>query len=358
MSLTPKHWDTFQHYRDRAPPWIKLHRGLLDNVDYYRLSAEAGKALPLIWLLASEKDGIVPDAAEVAFRLRIDEIKAQAILTELVERRFLVDAGDAAPAEHGATLAQRVAKSNGFGSRHIPDAVKRAVWARDGGKCCQCGSSENVEFDHKTPVSKGGTSDEGNIQLLCRPCNRRKRTQDAAPAEQVATQDRGRRSPEKEGETEKEAKTDIRAKGPACASRFDEFWKAYPRREGPNPRKPAEQKFNALVKTGVDDEFLIAEVKKFAGLDDTRKNIGTRFIPQAVTWLNQQRWADHAAVSAAASLLDPKDALEECVKMFARTGHWSKWAPVADITKAPADLLAKHGLGTDGRKLPPAAEAA
>lgn len=80
-------------------------------------------------------------------------------------------------------------------------------------------------------------------------------------------------------------------------SRFDEFWKAYPRRDGPNPRKPAETRFNALVKTGLEPAMLIAEAKKLADAESARGNIGTRFIPQAVTWLNQQRWSDHAAVA-------------------------------------------------------------
>jgi len=27
--LRVKNWGKFQHYKDRNPPWIKLHRGLL-----------------------------------------------------------------------------------------------------------------------------------------------------------------------------------------------------------------------------------------------------------------------------------------------------------------------------------------
>jgi hypothetical protein len=38
---------------------------------------------------------------------------------------------------------------------------------------------------------------------------------------------------------------------------FDRFKAAYPRRDGANPWQPAEKKFNALVKTGVDPEAMI-----------------------------------------------------------------------------------------------------
>jgi hypothetical protein len=52
--------------------------------------------------------------------------------------------------------------------RIIPSHVKLAVWKRDGGACTQCGSKQNLHFDHILPYSKGGTSDsEENIQLLC-----------------------------------------------------------------------------------------------------------------------------------------------------------------------------------------------
>lgn len=52
--------------------------------------------------------------------------------------------------------------------------IMDAVWRRDEGKCVQCGSSENLEFDHIIPVSKGGANTYRNIQLLCEKCNRKK----------------------------------------------------------------------------------------------------------------------------------------------------------------------------------------
>ena len=58
--------------------------------------------------------------------------------------------------------------------RHVPAQVKIAVWRRDRGKCAQCDSRENLEYDHIIPVSKGGSNTERNIQLLCEKCNREK----------------------------------------------------------------------------------------------------------------------------------------------------------------------------------------
>jgi hypothetical protein len=53
-------------------------------------------------------------------------------------------------------------------NRMIPTSVKLEVWKRDKGKCVQCGSTDNLHFDHILAYSKGGTSlKPENIQLLC-----------------------------------------------------------------------------------------------------------------------------------------------------------------------------------------------
>lgn len=56
----------------------------------------------------------------------------------------------------------------------VPSNVKLYVWRRDGGRCVQCGTNENLEYDHIIPVSKGGSNTERNVQLLCEHCNRTK----------------------------------------------------------------------------------------------------------------------------------------------------------------------------------------
>lgn len=114
----------------------------------------------------------------------------------------------------------------------------------------------------------------------------------------------------------------------SSASRFEEFWQSYPRRDGPNPRKPAEQRFETLVKSGVDPQTMIDAAKKLSSDEQGRGNIGTRFIPQALTWLNQQRWSDHAAVAMAQALALPKK-----IHVKEGTPQWDAW--VAHLGKRP-----------------------
>lgn len=56
----------------------------------------------------------------------------------------------------------------------IPSQVRIFVWQRDSGKCVECSSNENLEYDHIIPFAKGGSNTERNLQLLCGNCNRLK----------------------------------------------------------------------------------------------------------------------------------------------------------------------------------------
>jgi len=56
----------------------------------------------------------------------------------------------------------------------IPSDVRRAVFERDGGRCVECGSNFDLQYDHVLPVAHGGATTVENLQLLCAECNRRK----------------------------------------------------------------------------------------------------------------------------------------------------------------------------------------
>lgn len=325
-----RNFEKFQHYKDRSPPWIKLYNETLENYEFGSLNDATKGQLIGIWLLASRTDNKLPfDPKWIASKINAtDPVDLEA----LYAANFITDLDEADTAEQDATPAQRKAKENGFGSRHIPDVTKREAWNRDGGTCRKCGSSENIEYDHIHPVSKGGNSELENIQLLCRPCNRAKRVSVATPA-QPPTSDK--RSLEREGQVqgEEKEKSPTPAKPQARANDdFDRFKAVYPRRDGSNPWQPAEKKFKALVKTGVDPETMIRAATELAREEGARGNIGTKFIPQALTWLNQQRFHDYAAQSFSSS--------SEIVGFYAK----------ADSQQLEA--WDQHNLSSKGKRLP------
>jgi len=62
-------------------------------------------------------------------------------------------------------------------TRHIPRVTQFRVMKRENQICQVCKKSvidEDIEFDHIIPWSKGGSSDEANIRLLCSECNRKR----------------------------------------------------------------------------------------------------------------------------------------------------------------------------------------
>ena len=65
--LKIRNWTKWQTYKsDRnQPPWIKLHRRVLRNLEWASLSdAERGQ-LVCIWILAADKDGTIPSDPEI-----------------------------------------------------------------------------------------------------------------------------------------------------------------------------------------------------------------------------------------------------------------------------------------------------
>ncbi|MFC2017964.1 HNH endonuclease [Chloroflexota bacterium] len=62
-------------------------------------------------------------------------------------------------------------------SRSIPRVTQFKVLRREGRICSECGQAvkdEEIEFDHIIPWSRGGSSDENNVRMLCSACNRKK----------------------------------------------------------------------------------------------------------------------------------------------------------------------------------------
>ena len=91
--------------------------------------------------------------------------RALTLLIDDLERRRFARAASPRPSPGHAS------------GRHIPAAVRRAVWQRDEGRCVfvgrtgRCRETAFLEFHHGVPYAAGGAATADNIQLRCRAHN-------------------------------------------------------------------------------------------------------------------------------------------------------------------------------------------
>ena len=78
-----KDWNKFQHYPHRHPIWIKLYMDLLDDLEWHKLDPLAAKTLVNLWMIGSEKKGVLPQMEELAFRLRTTESEVKSCICKL-----------------------------------------------------------------------------------------------------------------------------------------------------------------------------------------------------------------------------------------------------------------------------------
>ena len=83
-----KDWSTYQHYRkgnkNYVPemPWFKFYgRSLIGDKQYMSLTPDQRDTLVFLWMIASQKEGILPSSDDIAFKIRKD----QAIVDEHIQ---------------------------------------------------------------------------------------------------------------------------------------------------------------------------------------------------------------------------------------------------------------------------------
>lgn len=73
---------------------------------------------------------------------------------------------------------------------------------------------------------------------------------------------------------------------------FESAWKAYPGREGSNPKNKAEAAWRARVKEGVSEEALLAGVIRYHAYCSAKGSVGTSYVMQAQRFFGPGREFD------------------------------------------------------------------
>ncbi len=151
----------FRNFRqfERTRGDIRLPYDLLKDERFRQLTDAQKAHLICLLLLAARRGNVLPN--------RPAKLKMLIGATEPVDVSGLAEFINVAPAV--TTDRERPLER-----RTLTDNVRAAILLRDGGRCRRCGSARDLEVDHIVPFSKGGASEEWNLQTLCRRCNRRK----------------------------------------------------------------------------------------------------------------------------------------------------------------------------------------
>ena len=133
---------------------------------------------------------------------------------------------------------------------------------------------------------------------------------------------------------------------PAAPSRFAEFWSIYPKREGGNPKRKAEQLFAGLVKRGIPEQRIIDRAKLLA----TRHPKPSQFVPMAKTWLAGEDFEDDVSPPKPANDQQWGKRLDYARKR--REWAIEEWGPMPGQSgcRVPAGLVADgDGIGWKDR---------
>ena len=120
--LRVRNWEKFQHYKDRTPPWIKLHRDLLNDYKFSCLQDASKLHLILIWLLASQLDNRIPaDPTWIARRINVNN---KIDLNSLIKYGFLEPEHNASNALAKRSLETETYKQETERAVQLPEKQK------------------------------------------------------------------------------------------------------------------------------------------------------------------------------------------------------------------------------------------
>jgi hypothetical protein len=95
LAYRVKNWRQFQHYRDRNPPWIKLHFAMLSSADWVTLDDSSRVLAVACMLIASRNEGVVP--SDPAYIKRVAYLNKTPNFKPLIECGFLESDSDRKP---------------------------------------------------------------------------------------------------------------------------------------------------------------------------------------------------------------------------------------------------------------------
>jgi len=253
--------------------WFRFYDEVLDDPKVQRLPDRLFKSWVNILCLASkcrDPNGKLPPVVDIAFALRVNADRAEEIVKQLSDAGLIDGSGnDLAPhawdrrqfkSDVSNERVQRHRERKRNGQRNVTRALHETPpeteTEADTEQIREASSLRSVDGEHVRDGVENGTQQSLSVSI------------------------------------------EVNLLAPAL---FKRFWEVFPSRgTAANPRKPAADKFARLLKSGVSADEIIAGAQRYDEVERKAGRAGTDKIAQAITWLNQERWRDYAALAAPA----------------------------------------------------------
>jgi hypothetical protein len=132
---------------------------------------------------------------------------------------------------------------------------------------------------------------------------------------------------------------------------FDEFWQAFPSRDGDNPEQPALDSFRKAVAAGADPKAIILGAKAYASATAGRER---RYIASAARWLGERRWQGETQPTLNPNLDRPISRPAPGVWISTTSPEWRAWADHWRATKGKSPPVDAKGGWRFPSQYPPA----
>jgi hypothetical protein len=127
--LRVTNWESLQHYKDRTPPWIKLHNELLESYEFECLPDASKAHLLCIWLLASRTNNkINADPRWIARKIGAN---SPVDIDVLVNAGFLQVIQEVTQSEHNASKMLQKAEQDAIPEREGEGERERETEKRE-----------------------------------------------------------------------------------------------------------------------------------------------------------------------------------------------------------------------------------
>lgn len=162
--------------------------GFFKNEELSEVSSDARLLFIGLWCLA-DREGRLEDRPR---RIRaelfpFDNVEVDSMLIELQSKGFIiryevdnkkylavvnfVKHQDPHYKEKASEIPAPDGHSNQIKAVGVTRSQRERILERDNYSCQHCGAKSHLSIDHILPVSRGGTSEDENLQVLCMSCN-------------------------------------------------------------------------------------------------------------------------------------------------------------------------------------------